>query len=176
VAVYNLGIKVYFNDKLINIKSVNDYIKMHLKDTPDLFVEKLSEFGKVKVVQSTKNIFITKINDIKVDFVNYKYPLLEDIKTIVKDTSNSVENLHVLQSYLNVLNDWSILLEEANKSFAVGNPQTTKKIGEVKLKISQVENYISKNDESGVVETLQKILIPASNDMIKILKEKYQIK
>jgi hypothetical protein len=42
----------------------------------DLFVEKLSEFGKVKVVQSTKNIFITKINDIKVDFVNYKYPLL----------------------------------------------------------------------------------------------------
>jgi hypothetical protein len=101
--------------------------------------------------------------------------MLEDIKTIVKDTSNSVENLHVLQSYLNVLNDWSILLEEANKSFAVGNPQTTKKIGEVKLKISQVENYISKNDESGVVETLQKILIPASNDMIKILKEKINV-
>jgi hypothetical protein len=42
----------------------------------DLFVEKLSEFGEVKVVQSTKNILITKINDIKVDFVNYKYTLL----------------------------------------------------------------------------------------------------
>jgi hypothetical protein len=45
---------------------------------PVLFIEKLSEYGKVKVAQSTKNILITKINDVKVDFVNYKYPLLAD--------------------------------------------------------------------------------------------------
>jgi predicted nucleotidyltransferase component of viral defense system len=44
----------------------------------ELFIEKLSEFGKVKVAQSTKNILITKINDVKVDFVNYKYPLLSE--------------------------------------------------------------------------------------------------
>ncbi len=44
----------------------------------DLFIEKLSEYGEVKVAQSTKNILITKINDVKVDFVNYKYPLLTD--------------------------------------------------------------------------------------------------
>jgi hypothetical protein len=44
----------------------------------DLFIEKLSEFGEVKVTQSTKNILITKINDVKVDFVNYKYPLLSE--------------------------------------------------------------------------------------------------
>ena len=44
----------------------------------ELFIEKLSEFGEVRVAQSTKNILITKINDVKVDFVNYKYPLLSD--------------------------------------------------------------------------------------------------
>lgn len=44
----------------------------------ELFIEKLSEFGDVKVAQSTKNILITKINDVKVDFVNYKYPLITD--------------------------------------------------------------------------------------------------
>ena len=44
----------------------------------DLFIEKLSEFGEVKVAQSTKNILITKVNDVKIDFVNYKYPLLTD--------------------------------------------------------------------------------------------------
>lgn len=44
----------------------------------ELFIEKLSEFGEVKVAQSTKNILITKINDVKVDFVNYKYPLLSE--------------------------------------------------------------------------------------------------
>lgn len=42
------------------------------------FIEKLSEFGDVKVAQSTKNILITKINEVKVDFVNYKYPLLKE--------------------------------------------------------------------------------------------------
>ena len=42
------------------------------------FIEKLSEFGEVKVAQSTKNILITKINGVKVDFVNYKYPLLTE--------------------------------------------------------------------------------------------------
>ncbi|WP_310555283.1 nucleotidyl transferase AbiEii/AbiGii toxin family protein [Flavobacterium sp.] len=44
----------------------------------ELFIEKLSEFGEVKVAQSTKNILTTKINDVKVDFVNYKYQLLTE--------------------------------------------------------------------------------------------------
>jgi len=44
----------------------------------DLFVQKLENFGQVKVSQSSKNIFISKVNKIKVDFVNYKYPLLEN--------------------------------------------------------------------------------------------------
>lgn len=45
----------------------------------DLFIEKLKTFGEVTVTQSTKNILITQVNNIKVDFVNYKYPLLSDI-------------------------------------------------------------------------------------------------
>lgn len=45
---------------------------------PELFIEKLTELGQVKVTQSTKNILITKINDIKVDFVSYNYPLLSE--------------------------------------------------------------------------------------------------
>lgn len=45
----------------------------------DLFTDKLNSYGEVVVTQSTKNILITQINGIKVDFVNYKYPLLSDI-------------------------------------------------------------------------------------------------
>ena len=33
-------------------------------------------------MKKSKNIIIVSIDGIKVDFVNYKYPLLEDIKTI----------------------------------------------------------------------------------------------
>lgn len=48
----------------------------------DLFEEKLKSFGKVEITQSTKNILISSINEIKVDFVNYKYPLLQETKII----------------------------------------------------------------------------------------------
>lgn len=41
-----------------------------------VFIDKLKNFGEVVVTQSTKNILITKVNGIKMDFVNYKYPIL----------------------------------------------------------------------------------------------------
>ena len=44
----------------------------------DEFINKLGEFGKVIVTQSTKNILIAKIEGVKVDFVNYVYPLLSN--------------------------------------------------------------------------------------------------
>lgn len=44
--------------------------------SPEAFIEKLKEFGDVTVTQSSKNIIITEVSGIKVDFVNYKYPLL----------------------------------------------------------------------------------------------------
>lgn len=43
----------------------------------DLFLDNLKNFGSVEIKSQSKNIFITTINGIKVDFVNYKYPLLE---------------------------------------------------------------------------------------------------
>ncbi|MGL2962636.1 nucleotidyl transferase AbiEii/AbiGii toxin family protein [Flavobacterium sp. RSB2_4_14] len=43
----------------------------------EIFLDKLKEFGNVEISQASRNIFISTINDIKVDFVNYQYPLLE---------------------------------------------------------------------------------------------------
>lgn len=48
------------------------------------FVNELSNFGKVIVIKKSKNVLILSVNGIKVDFVNYKYPLLEEI-TIVEN-------------------------------------------------------------------------------------------
>lgn len=46
------------------------------------FIEELSAFGNVIVLKKSKNIIILSVDGIKVDFVNYKYPLLEKITTI----------------------------------------------------------------------------------------------
>ena len=63
----------------------------------ELFVEKLFEFGEVKVAQSTKNILITKINDIKVDFVNYKYPLLSEYLFIENIRMLSIKDIAAMK-------------------------------------------------------------------------------
>ena len=67
----------------------------------DLFIDKLSTFGEVVVTQSTKNILITKIDDIKVDFVNYKYPLLTDI--LVKDNIRMLSFKDIAAMKLNAI-------------------------------------------------------------------------
>ena len=56
----------------------------------DLFTDKLKSFGNVIVTQSTKSILITEVNGIKVDFVNYKYPLISD--------SLQIDNIRMLSA------------------------------------------------------------------------------
>jgi hypothetical protein len=48
----------------------------------ELFTRTLNEFGTFEVFKKSKNILITSINGVKVDFVNYKYPLLRDYLVI----------------------------------------------------------------------------------------------
>jgi hypothetical protein len=44
----------------------------------DLFIDILNEFGKTEITQSSRNILISDINGLKVDFVNYRDPLLAE--------------------------------------------------------------------------------------------------
>lgn len=41
--------------------------------------ELIAPLGSVKPIQQSKNILILKVNDVKVDFVNYRYPLLGEV-------------------------------------------------------------------------------------------------
>ncbi|MCO5249761.1 MAG: nucleotidyl transferase AbiEii/AbiGii toxin family protein, partial [Chitinophagales bacterium] len=43
----------------------------------DLFIKQLEHYKNFKILKQSENILITVINDIKVDFVNYHYPLLK---------------------------------------------------------------------------------------------------
>jgi hypothetical protein len=63
----------------------------------DLFLDKLSEFGIVKITQGSKNILITKVNEIKVDFVNYKYPLLKDILVVDNIRMLSIQDIAAMK-------------------------------------------------------------------------------
>lgn len=65
------------------------------------FIEKLKEYGEVIVTQSTKNILITEVNGIKVDFVNYKYPLLSE--PIIDDKIRMLSKTDISAMKLNAI-------------------------------------------------------------------------
>ncbi len=62
-----------------------------------IFEEKLKKFGTIEIKQSTKNIFISSVNDIKVDFVNYNYPLLKPFSTIESIRLASLEDIAAMK-------------------------------------------------------------------------------
>lgn len=61
----------FFGDKIIQEK---------------LFIEHLNKYGKVQILKATENILITAIDGIKVDFVNYSFPLIAE-KVIIESLS-----------------------------------------------------------------------------------------
>jgi hypothetical protein len=67
----------------------------------DVFIDVLNEIGKTEVSKSSKNILITLVDDIKVDFVNYRYPLLE--KPIVIDGIRMLSTKDIAAMKLNAI-------------------------------------------------------------------------
>lgn len=65
------------------------------------FIEELSLFGKVITIKKSKSIIIFSVDGIKVDFVNYKYPLLENINII--DTVRLVSDKDIAAMKLNAI-------------------------------------------------------------------------
>lgn len=48
----------------------------------DAFTEELSKFDKVEILSKSQNVLILLVGKVKVDFVNYRYPFLEDFTVI----------------------------------------------------------------------------------------------
>lgn len=67
----------------------------------ELFTKTLSELGVFEVIKRSKNVLITSINGVKVDFVNYQYPLLKE--HIVKDGIRLVSKEDVAAMKLNAI-------------------------------------------------------------------------
>jgi hypothetical protein len=73
--------------------------KSELED--DLFLEILADFGKTNVLKRSKNILIFSVENIKVDFVNYRYPLLE--QPILKDNVRLASDIDIAAMKLNAI-------------------------------------------------------------------------
>lgn len=61
------------------------------------FSIELQKYGEPKILKKSKNILIYSINGIKVDFVNYKYPLLKSPLEIEKIRMASFEDIGAMK-------------------------------------------------------------------------------
>lgn len=57
IAAYNPKVKVWLNDKLINIQSVKDWAEMHINEGAELFTEKLNDKWEIALSASSKDSF-----------------------------------------------------------------------------------------------------------------------
>lgn len=65
------------------------------------FTEALKVFGNVIILKKSKNIIIYSVNGIKVDFVNYNYPLLADL--LITDGIRLVSEKDIAAMKLNAI-------------------------------------------------------------------------
>lgn len=66
IAAYSPGVKVYYNDILIPIKTFKDYMKMFINDEEELFYEKINENWEIGIARSPNDMFqqISMVNGI----------------------------------------------------------------------------------------------------------------
>lgn len=57
IAVYNPTIKVYFNDKLININNIKDWCNLHISKDSELFYEEINDKWAIGLTQSNTDNF-----------------------------------------------------------------------------------------------------------------------
>lgn len=61
------------------------------------FAQELSQWGSSTVLKKSKNIIIYTINGVKVDFVNYHYPLLKKVETVDSIRLVSLEDIAAMK-------------------------------------------------------------------------------
>ena len=66
IAAYSPGVKVYYNDVLIPIKSFKDYMKMFISDDDEFYYEKINDNWEIGISRSQNDMFqqISMVNGI----------------------------------------------------------------------------------------------------------------
>lgn len=66
IAAYSTGVKVYYNNNLIPIKSFKDYMKMFISDDSDFFYEKINDNWEIGISNSKDDSFkqVSMVNGI----------------------------------------------------------------------------------------------------------------
>lgn len=104
VAAYNPGVKVYYNDTLIPIKSFKDYMKMFIGDDDDLFYEKINDNWEIGISRSQTDVFqqVSMVNGISTHIggTHVNYIINQIVKILSEKIEKGNKNSNIKQVFI----------------------------------------------------------------------------
>lgn len=104
VAAYNPGVKVYYNDTLIPIKSFKDYMKMFIDDEEEFFYEKINDNWEIGVSRSQTDVFqqVSMVNGISthVGGTHVNYITNQIVKILSEKIEKGNKNSNIKQVFI----------------------------------------------------------------------------
>lgn len=179
ISSYNPNVKVYYNDKLIPIKSFKDYMKLFLNDNKEFIYEKINDYWEFGITISENETFISNsmVNGISTinggTHVNYiSNQILNIIKDyIIKNNKDIKIRPMDIKSHLFLFLNCKII----NPTFENQTKETltTRITKELNGDFIFTESFIKKLTKSKIVEEItNKILLKNHYDSQKDLNKK----
>ena len=155
IAAYNPNVEVYFNDKLINVRKFEDYIKLYGVD--EVYYTKLNDNWEIAITNGS-NTQVSLVNGIATNnggtHVVYISNLIgNEIKTLLyKKLKGCTLTLNEIKSKFMVF----ICCKVANPSFETQTKETltTKITAEISKTLKFTDAYIKKIFKSSIIESI----------------------
>lgn len=104
IAAYSPGVKVYYNETLIPIKSFKDYMKMFINDDEELFYEKINDNWEIGITRSQNDMFqqVSMVNGISthVGGTHVNYISNQIIKLLSEKIEKTNKSANIKQSMI----------------------------------------------------------------------------
>ena len=150
IAAYSPGVKVYYNDVLIPIKTFKDYMKMFINDDDEFFYEKINEKWEIGIARSPNDMFqqISMVNGISthVGGTHVNYISNQIVKTFSEKLDKVNKNANIKQSMIKNHLFLFLNCKIPNPSFETQTKEnlTTKMISELVKDVEVSEGFMKK--------------------------------
>lgn len=150
IAAYSPGVKVYYNNILIPIKSFKDYMKMFINDDEELYYEKINDNWEIGIARSPNDMFqhISMVNGISthVGGTHVNYISNQIVKLLGEKIEKTNKGINVKQAMIKNHLFLFLNCRIPNPSFETQTKEnlTTKMISELIKDVNISDNFIKK--------------------------------
>lgn len=150
IAAYSPGVKVYYNDILIPIKTFKDYMKMFISDEEELFYEKINDNWEIGIARSPNDMFqqISMVNGISthVGGTHVNYISNQIVKLLGEKIEKTNKGVNVKQTMIKNHLFLFLNCKIPNPSFETQTKEnlTTKMVSDIIKDVNISDNFIKK--------------------------------